>query len=481
LVQFALSVMGSPAADPLLGRSVGRRTGWSSSGAWFGIASFASCALAYLLFFSSDRPLAWDSEEYWKLAGEISNGGLGHWASPLRTYGYPLFVAAASGFRQLSPHATKVAVFHVQLAVLLIAAYAAASRFGRIFPFQNSEPLMVGALVLNPVLLSHATECLSDSLGGSLVFLAVVCTLETRAVSVRSGGARSAAALILAGAATMVRPSNVTVLAVVAAARMAFHARRRELKPGLLLLLFAAAALPLLPQLAVNWRAYRKFQPLIVGSTYRELRIWGTVALKYTTSVIPGTSPLLPYMNPLSDGRYIGPREFCRERPVRCAATMALHGFAVVDHDDLFSYVSDLHPWYRWPVSVGNYVFLFLAGIGGATAARRAWRGEISANLRSAFLLLGAAILFYWLLHVPALVESRYGLPLDLLATPFAVFAVATARGWPSRRKLVATAAAVLFVAGSCLLSRWISAQRRVEPWPPSSALKVSSADRAWQ
>src|SRR6266849_5647647 len=256
--------MGSSAADPLLGQSVAPRTGRSSWGAWFGIASFASCALAYLLFFSSDRPLVWDSEEYWKLAGEISDGGLEHWASPLRTYGYPLFVAAASGFRRLSPHATKVAVFHVQLAVLLVTAYVAASRFGRIFPFRNSEPLMSGVLLLHPVLLSHATECLSDSLGGCLAFLAVVCSVETRAVSVRSRVARSAAALILASAATMVRPSNVPVLAVVAAARIASHARRRELNPGVLLPLFAAAALPLLPQLAINWRAYHKVQPLMV-------------------------------------------------------------------------------------------------------------------------------------------------------------------------------------------------------------------------
>jgi hypothetical protein len=128
----------------------------------------------------------------------------------------------------------------------------------------------------------------------------------------------------------------------------------------------------------------------------------------------------------------------------------------------LFIYVTDLHPWYRWPAAVLNYVFLGLAAGGSAYVLgrfaewpRHRWLAFVS------MLVVGAG---YTVVHAPTAVESRYGLLIDLLLTPFAVLAVARIMETVRERQRVLVWAFLLasFVATAACVSDWLQRQAPV-------------------
>jgi hypothetical protein len=219
--------------------------------------------------------------------------------------------------------------------------------------------------------------------------------------------------------------------------------------------------LPFLPQLTVNYRVFGKVQPLIAQSLYWYQERWGLAGLKYGTLVRSGEHPELLYKNPLYRGEP-RPSVFLRERPVAYAATLALHLFAMFDHDFVMTYPTVRHPWHRWPLSIVNYVFLFLCLAGIALFFRDGRSGLHDSERFAGFALLFATAASL-ALYLPILVESRFSAPAELLLTPFLVGAVMRVAELSARRdtkRLVAWALAGALFVGSCaLLSAWVAAQ----------------------
>jgi hypothetical protein len=183
--------------------------------------------------------------------------------------------------------------------------------------------------------------------------------------------------------------------------------------------------------------------------------------LKYATAVTSTTIGAIRYANPFYEG-FATVSEFVRHRPVGYATTVLLHVFGMLDHDHVFIYVTDLHPWYRWPAAVLNFGFLTLAvgGIGDVLGHPTTWpRRRVWAFV--AILVVAGA---YVAVYAPTAVESRFGLALDLLLTPFAVLGgervVAAAR---RRRGLLPWVVALLVcVAAASWVSAWLQRQAPV-------------------
>lgn len=422
-----------------------------------------------LLFFVSGYPgLIYDSFGYAELARRVSHGGLSGPYLEIRTYGYPLFVALVTGFQAVDDETLRLIVCVAQLLLYVAACALGARRLGAIYGSPKYERVAFVATALNPFLLARATETLTDSLSAVLVYLGILWCVPTASSTPEPGSPRArreaGLSLLFLSLATMVRPSNVAVLLAALLIWAIRQGLRRELRARAAPVLLAAIVLPFLPQVAANYRASGRIQPLVLHSIYGDLAGWGIGAVKYGTLVIPGEQPQIVYRNPLYRNEP-SPRAFLRARPLAYAATVALHLFAMVDQDFLFTYIQDRHPWYRWPLSVLNYTFLFLclAGI-----ARFLW-SRPAAGLRDpetfagfAFLLASSASI---VLYLPTLVESRFSAPVYLLLTPFfvqAIFSLQLSVAGDRRRLVAWTFACAVFVVACVRLSAFITAQAPV-------------------
>jgi hypothetical protein len=447
------------------------------------LAATVGAAAAGVLFFVASYPdLIFDSDSYAVLARFVSHGRLFPDFVDFRTYGYPLFVALCTGFRDLSPPVVRLAVFLVQLVLFIGACAIGARRLGEITGSRRFAVIAYVLTVANPFLLARASETLSDSLSAVLVYLGILWILPPRRVPEgppRRVAAKAAGALLCLAFATMVRPSNLPVL-FVGVSLLAFRqALWREMRWNAAPWLLAAGLLPFAPQVYTNLRVFGKFQPLIVRSLYRDQTRWGMGAIKYGTLVRPPEEPYLVYRNPFYHWEPTAPF-FLRTRPAAYLATLALHLFAMFDNDFLFTYVTDLHPAYRWPLSILGYVLLFLclAGVAafGKALRREGWRSPPG----FAGLGLIAAAAASVVLYVPTLVESRFAAPALLLLSPFAARAIEEigelrARG---RTRVFAAwiLAGILFVGGCARLSAWVSAQAPLLAAPPSPAALAPKA-----
>jgi hypothetical protein len=423
---------------------------------WFWPITALAAGLAVFLFLSGYPSLIYDSYGYSRLAQNLITGGLVGSANESRTYGYPLFVAICCGFLRPPPEVVRLLVFVVQLVFYLAACAAAARSFARAFPRRGMATVFYAAAVLNPVLLARATEVLTDLLSAVLVLLAVVLSVDP--ARARRPVASAAGALLCAGLAAVVRPASVTIFAAIVLLAAARTLITRSLPARALPLLLVAALLPFVPQLVINRRAYGRVEPLIVAKLYRNQTVWGMANLKYATAVIPGLPPEITYSNPLYRGDP-SPGAFLRRNPLGYLATLGIHLFAMFDPDFLFTYVTDLHPGYRWPLSAMNLVFLALAGWGVVLA----WRPSSPRETRFATAVIVFASVLSVGIHLPIAVESRFSVPIALLLTPFfAIGLLRLADLWRSGRRgaLVKVAAAtVVWVGLGLVLSGWIAAQ----------------------
>jgi hypothetical protein len=135
----------------------------------------------------------------------------------------------------------------------------------------------------------------------------------------------------------------------------------------------------------------------------------------------------------------------------------------MLDHDLPFTYVTDLSPWYRWPLFLVNFLLLALAAAGLALGIAR-WarrrRLDEAGFVVASTAAVGAA---YAALYLPVEVESRFGLPLQALATPLIVAGLAAVAGpgrLRARARMLVLAALPLALGAAMLLSRWIQRQR---------------------
>jgi hypothetical protein len=431
------------------------RPGRTRRGIFLGGVTAAAVVLACAAFSGGFRELRYDSFHYYSLSRILSGEGLGNLQSRVRTYGYPLFLSLCTGFRDVDPGTTRALAFAAQLVIYLAACLYAARVGARIFRSDAFFFATYAVTALNPIALIHATEVLTDLLSAVLLLLAVLIPLEPgRPVR------RGFLAFLSAGFAVAVRPANLVVLPalfIVWLLRARFFGERAR---GGLLAGVAAASLAMLPQIYNNVRAYDAWTPLVVERLYGEQAGWGTAMLKYGTLVVAGEEPEIVYENPFRPEGVSTPGRFLRRNPLGYLATLALHGFALFDHDLPFTYVQDVRPWFRWPIALWNYAFLFLAGTGVVLGLAEGKKLEPSARLYfAATILVG---LFYVALYLPVAAESRFSLPLYAILAPAAVFGFAELRQGPRDRAAISWVAGGAFLLLCAWLSLWLSAHAPV-------------------
>lgn len=410
----------------------------------------AAAALAGLFFHAGFRGVIYDSYHFYVLSQIVSTEGLGNLFSRVRGYGYPLFAAAVTGFTAPSPETTRALAATAQVLLHLATSYCAARVGERIFRPRRLFEATFAVMALNPIVLIRATELLSDSVSASLVGLALYVSIEPGRAS-----RRVLLAFLAAGLAVAVRTAN---LALLPALVVLWLLRRRQYRePALrdLALAALAVALTVVPQLYGNWKAYGEWSPLPANHLYREQVRWGTGILKYGTLVVPGQAPTLVYANPLRPEGVDSPREFLRQRPLGYLRSLGAHGFAMIDQDLPFTYIQDPRPPYRWPLSLANYAFFYLAGL-GLVGLLFEGRKTPSRLYAAGATLLGLAC---FAVYLPVAVENRFSLPLYVVLAPAAVFAVA----WAASRRSGTIVALVIagggFVGACVQLSLWLTKQ----------------------
>jgi hypothetical protein len=421
--------------------------------------SAAAAVLAWAFFRAGYPGVIFDAFHYYTLSSIVSTEGLWNLASRVRMYGYPLFVAAATGFTDPAPDAARAIVAVVQLVVLLAGAFYAARVVERVFRASVFFGATYALTVLNPIALIRATELLSDSVSSVLVGLSLFVSLEAGRTR-----RRAVLAFLAAAASVAVRPANLAILpalAIVWVLRARLYGERRQLS-GSLALGALCVALVLLPQLHGNVKAWDEWTPLLVERLYGAQAAWGTAILKYGTLVVPGKEPELVYKNPMRPEGVSTPGQFLRERPLGYLRTLGAHGFALVDHDYPFAYVTGPPPPWRWPFALANYAVLFLSGLGLAVLLADPKTRATPAGLYGA----GAALYALCLVavYLPVAVESRFSLPLYFLLPPAAVHAVRWLSGKRTGTILAISIAGGGFVAACVQLSRWLSKLASVFP-----------------
>lgn len=409
----------------------------------------AGAAALALLFFRAGYPgVIYDAFHYSVLSSIVSTEGPWNLFSRVRMYGYPLFVAAATGFSDPPPEAARAVVAAIQLAVHLGAALYFARVTERVFRRPGVFEATYALLALNPIVLVRTTELLSDSLSAVLVGLALFASLEEGQTR-----RRALLAFLAVGASIAVRPANLVILPALAILWGLRARLYRERLAGSLALGTVVVGIALAPQLYGNVKAWDAWTPLLVDRLYSTQASWGTGILKYGTRVIPGQEPQLVYPNPFKPEGVSTPGEFVRARPLAYLRTLGAHAFALVDHDFPFTYVTSERSAWRWPLGVANYAFLFLSLLGlGLLVVRE--RGTPAGLYGAGAALFSLALVAVYL---PVAVESRFSAPLYVILPPAAVFALL----WLSKKRsgtIVAVAIAGGGFVGACVqLSRWLS------------------------
>lgn len=450
-------------------------------------------AAAALLFGAGYPTPIYDGWGYYQLSMILRVHGLGGFPAGIRTYGYPFFTLIATGFRPFSPEGFRLVVFLAQLAVYLGACALAARRLERLTGSAGIGLLAYALAALNPPLLAQATEPLTDLVSAALILAAVALAWRMPGAP-RPGAAwrETLPSFLCAGLAVAVRPANLAAAAGLAVAWAVRAVRWREPRArGLVAAVLVGLAVPLAPQMIARRAQTGAFLPLVDSGLYRDQAAWGMRVLKYGTLVADGRTPFLVWTNPLYRGAAT-PGEFAARDPLAYAGTLLMHGFAMVDRDLPFTYVTDLHPWYARPLAVANLLLLAFALVllvaAGTRVVRRVAKTPGSPPIRTfdepafaalSLVLVGGA---YAAVYLPVAVEARFGAPLQALAPAAIALGVAELRGAssPGTRRAVFAGAALL-AAGGVVLSARIDRQRSNPRdlrglWPEVSGASASPA-----
>lgn len=450
------------------------------------LAVLVAVLIAIAAFRFGNQPVAADAADYHSLGQAILTNGLGRYGSELRTYGYPAFLAAIMLVAGRDVDQVQVATFVAQLVLMIAVAWVGARRLEGALDLGRVGPAIFIVTVANPLLLLFTMQLLTDLSAALLLYLAVVLSLPQRRPEGTGRIALLAAgSLFCAGLAVMVRPSHAIVVPAIWGIWIARGFLFRDLRWPVVAAALLAFVLPFLPQLWSNYRAFGVISPLIVRSLYAEQLGWGLLYAKYATLIVPGFPNPLFYDNPFLPDGNLTVDAVLRERPGAYVATLALHAFALVDHDFPFVYIRDVDPWYRWPLSVINYLFLLGAAVGVVLGLRGApgQTGEARRRQRFVWLALCAPALAVVAVYLPTAVESRFSLPLyPLLTAPCVLAATRAAGAVPKARPTrvaLGVAAVAAWVGAAAALSVWIQGQaellrtvREVEAGlrpPPSS------------
>lgn len=424
----------------------------------FALITAGSISLAYLLYASGLHEILGDAYEYYDFARQILAHGLFDASSELRTFAYPLFIAF---FLQLGFDLSNLqfVVFNVQLAFLLLVCYYAAKLAGSLFRSDYFAVAVYAITALNPILLVHTREVLTDLPSAVLVFFAILIAVHPRPPK-NSIILLALASFFIAGLAATVRPANIALVPIVILLWLLRAAVRHNVTPWVILVAGVSLAVPFAPQLINNYRAYHQVQPLVVSNLAADQAAWGVRYLKYATAIVPGIKPPLYYYNPLVCPVPKTPADLALGQPLGFALTLGAHVFGLFDQDLLFVYVTDLNPWYRWPLAILNDTFLFFSIYGVARWLRRT---VIRRRLDRSTLFFGgllAAAIGYVAMYAFTAVENRFSLPVYLWLGPFAVYGAVGMRNACRQRRWRRIAGSALALGASiavgALVSGWL-------------------------
>jgi hypothetical protein len=435
---------------------------------------WAALALAALIahgFFAHGVIYAsgYDAVQYREIADDMLKVGpfAKYHYSQLRTYAYPLVLAALKPVAVGLHVPWTLVIFEFQLAAYLGAAAALRGRVAQVSP--RTARIVFVALIVNPIALLYASEPLTESLSVTLIIVAAACAAHLIVGRQRMGVAVAIGAFAI-GLAVMVRPANLfavpaAIVAVVAAAGLRGWPLRKQVTA--LALAAMLGALPVLPQLANNVRHYQHWTPFVTFDLGKFQLYWGVRSLKYATAMPPIEYPSVYYENPLVAGRPVDierPLDWYRRYPLQAAATMTIHVLAMLDQDLLFTYARDLDPWYRRPLGVLTHGAIALALLGLLALVSLA-RTERTARAVAAPLVV--LVLGHLALHATTAVEMRFALPLLVIAGPLAAWYASTV--WPAmrrRRRALAAGFVLAWIAGSLALSEWVRSQApQIRAW----------------
>jgi hypothetical protein len=442
------------------------------------VATLASIVLALVAWQYGNQPIRGDAQGYFDLAAQMAREGPLSFASTFRTYGYPAFLALLIKIVGPTAETVRTAGFFVQLALYVVAAAVGARQLSRALGKPSWQPWLYAITVFSPFILLHTIQMLTDVPSATLVYLAVVLSLPTSAPATTStaDGTRRAThstrqtvllamlALLLAGFAVAIRPSSLIVLPVILGCWLLRTVRFHELPWRAWPVLLAMVALPFVPQMVFNYRAYGVPNPLLMLDLYTNNSLVAMKTAKYATISVTGVPARLYYNNPFGPEENMLPLAYLRQDPARFAITLGIHVFALFDQDFPFTYITDFTPWYRWPLSVPNYLYVLLGFIGLVLGVRRpsGETPEARSRFRFAFGLLGVSIGLLVAIYLPVLVENRYSLPIyPLMAAPVLLAVLrlwAAVRGRPARLAATALLGAV-WVAAMCSMSLWMDQQ----------------------
>ncbi len=443
---------------------------------YFLLITLASTALAYALYFLERSPIIHDAFEYYQLAVLITQRGLFDYAiiesASYRTYGYPSFVAFFASIFGTYPEQLHFVIFNAQLLLLLITCFYCAQHLAKVLQSPYLAIGLYASTALNVILLIHTIEFLSEMLSAVLVYLTVIFVLRGNNSGTQWVVTRQAfLSFLCASLASIVRPANTAVLLAAILIWMLRISWFRDVPWRAVFFICIAIVLPFFPQLVINYNSFGVVSPLTERGLYFWLMRQGAWQLKFGTVVMPDEPPLLLYLNPffpmqlaIPDIHVVLPDvTWVMHNPPIYVVTLVLHGFAFVDQDFPFTYIRELDPWYRWPLSIANYVFLGVAifGVYQGLYTKKTRQGD--RNIRFVFIALLIACTFYILLYLPTRPENRYSLPVYLLLSLGFVYGLnemmSFLRG--KRWKAAATVgiAGAMLLGGSVWLSAWIQDQ----------------------
>lgn len=444
--------------------------------------TLGAVGLAVWLLNVGQQQVIYDARGYYELAALIGHNGLfGYSIAPdassgilptllqVKPNGYPLFVAVCGVLSTFDVDRLHQVVFAVQLLIYLLVCHFAARRLGRVFQSRTIELVVFAATALNPLLLIQTTELLSDLLSATLVYLAVVLALPLPGPTQHPVPARPFfLSFLVASLATVVRSANVVIMAALALIWLLRWLLFRDIRWRLTPAVVVLAVLPFIPQVVNNYRAFGSTSPFVARNEYAGDLGAGASTLKYLSVVIPGQNPQWIYENPFLPAGTSSLDTLLQHQLPGYVATLALHGFAVLDQDYPFTYVTDLRPWYRWPISIADYCFLGLAGL-GMYLGLRASGGSRRDTRWFAFLATLLASAACLAIYLPPHVENRYSMPIYPLLTLSAAFAslelLRSLRSTGRRPFVVAsTTLLTVFVAMSAALSNWMQTLQRALP-----------------
>jgi hypothetical protein len=319
--------------------------------------------------------------------------------------------------------------------------------------------------------LLHSSELLTDLLSAALIYVNFALLLrsclgpekaeETELASKLGLSWTGLGLFFLSGVSVMVRPANL-ILAPATVALWAASALRRSRKRLLAFpVLILAFALPFVPQVVNNYAISGKLKPLIVDDFFQDVSACGIRDIKYATGnaqrpwLLIHKNPFLDTSLPLAE---LSAKSFRRHHRWDYLLTCATHGLCLFDQDTPYTYLTEPHPWYRWPSSLLSFTFLGVALYGIALALRRAWRRGLwdrqSFASMAALLLSGSYVAIY----LPLPVEARYGIPLFFLLAPLFVTGLVRVRQFLRGGRYLPVGAFALWLIVFLGCCAWVSA-----------------------